>query len=180
MILTLLVAMCDEGSQASGCYHHFTLKVTTELSNSVLCTSRPEAGTTCRNDDGSTAVRNIKRRVWRERTLTEMAAAAAAANERGMFTLFITLTHDVFSRERSSEAHMQSKAVFLGNVITFLLSGRKDLALSIEKLKSVFRRRHGLIVIDIGVVVLSRNLKKKDILTAIPNFIKDLNEILLY
>lgn len=90
MILTLLVAMCDEGSQASGCYHQFTLKVTAELSNSDLCTSRPEAGTTCRNDDGSTAVRNIKGRVHRERTLTE--TAAAASNERGMFTLFITLT----------------------------------------------------------------------------------------
>ncbi len=83
------------------------------------------------------------------------------------------------SSQESARLKLICKAVFLGNVIT-LLSGRKDLALSIEKLKSVFRRRHGLIVIDIGVVVLSRDLKKKDILTAIPNFIKDLNEILLY
>lgn len=90
MILTLLVAMCDEGSHASGCYHRFILKVTAKLSNSALCTSCPEAGTTCKNDDGLTAVRNIKGRVRRERTLTE--TAAAAANERGMFTLFITLT----------------------------------------------------------------------------------------
>lgn len=73
-----------------------------------------------------------------------------------------------------------SEAEFLGNVITFLLNSQKALALSIEKLKSVFRRRHELIVIDIGVVMLSRDLKKKDILTAIHNFIRDLNEILLY
>lgn len=88
MILSSLVATCDEGSHASGSYH-FILKVIAELSNGALWTSCPEAQTTCRNDDGSSTVRNIKGRVHRERTHRE---TLATANERGMFTLFITLT----------------------------------------------------------------------------------------
>lgn len=162
MILLLLAATCDKRSHSSGCYH-FILKVIADL-QIVLC--GPHALKHERRAEMMMAhlqYKNHQRKSPQGKNTLRHLLLLQMKGQCLLFLLRWHYSHDVFSGERSSETHVQRKAAFLGNVMTFLLRGLKDVAWGRDL-----------------IVMLSRDPKKTDILTAINYFIRGLNEILLY